>query len=78
MSTVSVYTTHDQTEQPQTIHHVTALSVVGDGLLTIEAEQDGGGTTFRGFHRFQPGEWAHFSMAFYGPTRSGRSPEAAP
>lgn len=64
-STVYVYTTHSQAEQPQTIHHVTALSVVGD-LLTVECDVDENGHTFSAHHRFKGAQWAKFTAAHSG------------
>lgn len=58
---VLVYTTHTQTEQPQTINHVVALTTV-DGLLTIECDVIENGYTFTGHHRFTDGEWEHFEV----------------
>lgn len=60
-STVAIYTTHEQTEQPVIAHYVTALSVAG-GLLTIECDVAENGCTFSAYHRFEPGHWAHFEV----------------
>jgi hypothetical protein len=58
-TSVSVYTTHDQTEQPLIIQHVTALSMVADCLF-IEADAREKGYTYSAFHRFEPYEWTHY------------------
>lgn len=50
--TVSVYTTHNQTEQPLTIYKVMAITTVG-GVLIVQ--QSTGGR-----HQFDPGQWTHF------------------
>lgn len=59
---VSVYTTHEQSEQPAIVHHVTALVLVG-GLLTIECDVVEKGHTFSAHHRFEEGQWAHFEAS---------------
>lgn len=60
-SIVSIYTTHEQTEQPIFVRHVTALSECG-GSLTIECAVYEDGYEFSAYHRFEPGQWTHFEM----------------
>jgi hypothetical protein len=59
---VVIYTGHLQSEQGIVISDVTALTVVADDLLTIEAEVTEGGHRHFGHHRFVAGEWTHFSV----------------
>lgn len=61
---VSVYTTHEQTEQPAVIYRVTALTMVG-GLLTVECDVEENGYTFSAHHRFERGKWTHFEAHYF-------------
>lgn len=61
MTRVTVYTTHQQTEQGIEHRHVTALVVV-EGLLTIECEQKERNHSFSAFHRYERGEWTRFEV----------------
>lgn len=62
---VSVYTTHEQTEQPAIVHYVTAISMSA-GLLTVECEVTERGYSHTAYHRFEPGQWSHFEVhSFY-------------
>lgn len=65
LCTVSVYTTHAQTEQPATIYRVTAISMV-NGLLVIEYNATENGYTFSAYHRFEPDAWTHYSAGNLG------------
>lgn len=56
-----VYTTQDQSEQPETIHGVTAVALTG-GLLTMECDVIERGHSFSAFHRFEPGRWTRFTI----------------
>lgn len=69
---MSVYTSFSQTEQPVTIRDVTALTVVGDGLLTIECDVAEQGHTFSAHHRYEAGQWTHLSVQHNGSSEPDR------
>lgn len=62
---VSVYTTHQQTEQPAIVHHVTALSLVGKVLL-MECDVQERDHTYIASHRFEGDAWTRVEIANLG------------
>lgn len=58
---VAVYTSREQTEQPQVFRGVSALTAVSD-LLTLEYDVDEGAHKFSAYQRFERGMWTHFEV----------------
>lgn len=61
MSSVSVFTGHQQTEQPQTLYNATAVVMVA-GALTVECEVAENDYKFSAHHRFEPGKWTRYEV----------------
>lgn len=66
-STVAIYTSHSQTEQPLLVHDVTAIALVG-GLLTVEHDVQERDYTFSGHRQFQ--NWTRFEVVPIGRSTS--------